>query len=59
MEGNLVYLVAAYGVFWAGTLGLVAAMWRRQRSIASELDRLEGRLRRIGGSADEPPRGDL
>ena len=57
MEGNAVYLVAAYGVFWVGTLGLVLAMWRRQRQIEEGLERLEERLRRLAepaGGYDEP-----
>ena len=46
MEGNAVYLVAAYAVFWVGTLGLVLSIWRRQREVEEAIERLEERLRR-------------
>ncbi len=39
-----VYLVVAYGVFWALTFILVISMWARQRRIEREIAALEMRL---------------
>lgn len=39
-----VYLVAAYGVFWAFTFVLVFSIWARQRRIERQIDALLSRL---------------
>ena len=44
---NPVYLIAAYGVFWALTFILVGTIWARQRQLDSELSALQERLNDI------------
>jgi CcmD family protein len=41
---NLVYLVAAYAVFWTLTFVLVFSMWARQRRLQREIADLASRL---------------
>ncbi len=55
MTGNLGYLVAAYGVFWAGTMGLVLSLIVRQRRIEARIRHLEGSLRHPSDSPAEHP----
>jgi CcmD family protein len=47
---NLVYLVAAYAVFWALTFVLVFSMWVRQRRLRQEIAELASRLEESGGA---------
>ena len=39
-----IYLVAAYGVFWAFTFALVFSIWFRQRKLEREIAALMARL---------------
>ncbi|MEA3339503.1 MAG: hypothetical protein U9R15_06000 [Chloroflexota bacterium] len=39
-----IYLVAAYGVFWAFTFALVFSIWFRQRKLEREIAALMTRL---------------
>jgi heme exporter protein CcmD len=41
---NSVYLLVAYGVFWAFTLILVGSIWARQRRLGREVAALQARL---------------
>jgi uncharacterized membrane protein len=41
---NMVYLVAAYAVFWLLTFALVIGMWLRQRRLTREIKLMERRL---------------
>jgi CcmD family protein len=45
MSDRLVYLVAAYAVFWMLTFALVFSVWVRQRRLEREIAALEVRLR--------------
>jgi CcmD family protein len=42
---NLVYLLAAYAVFWVVTFALVFSIWARQRRLEREIAALADRLR--------------
>ena len=42
---NLVYLLAAYAVFWALTFVLVVSIWARQRRLEREMASLEALLK--------------
>jgi len=42
--GNLVYLFAAYAVFWAVTFAFVFRIARRQRSLQREIEALKRAL---------------
>jgi CcmD family protein len=44
MSDRLVYLVAAYAVFWLLTFALVFSIWVRQRRLEREIVALEARL---------------
>jgi CcmD family protein len=51
---NNKHVVAAYAVFWVLTAGFVLLMWRRQRALTAEVERLERELARAlkeGGAA--------
>ncbi len=50
-EGNLVYLAAAYAVFWVLTFVLVFSIWVRQRRLEQEIVELGERI----FSSDPPP----
>lgn len=39
-----IYLVAAYGVFWAFTFALVFSIWFRQQKLEREIAALAARL---------------
>jgi CcmD family protein len=41
---NLVYLLAAYAIFWALTFALVLSIWARQRRLERELASLAALL---------------
>lgn len=41
---NLIYLAAAYAVFWALTFALVFSIWARQRRLQQEIADLASRL---------------
>ncbi len=43
-DGNLVYLVAAYAVFWALTFILVLTIQARQKRLEREIAALRARL---------------
>jgi CcmD family protein len=45
--GNLNYLMAAYLVFWLGTLVLIGSLWRRQVNLRRRLRALEEMTRRV------------
>ena len=48
----LVYLVAAYAVFWAFTFALVFSIWFRQRKLEREIAALEARLEKSEQDAE-------
>ena len=43
---NAIFLVAAYGVFWAGTFIYVLTMNLRQRSLEQDLEALESLIKK-------------
>jgi CcmD family protein len=47
-----IYLVAAYGVFWAFTFVLVLSIWLRQRKLEREIAVLMARLDKNGKDAE-------
>jgi CcmD family protein len=44
---DIIYLVAAYAVFWALTFILVVSMWVRQRRLEREISRMETLLEKV------------
>jgi uncharacterized membrane protein len=52
---DVVYLFAAYAVFWALTFLLVLSIWLRQRRVEKTIDRLQARIE----SSDRDAQGEL
>jgi hypothetical protein len=50
--GSLIYLVAAYAVFWLVSFGLIYSIARRQRQLRQDLKMLE-QLARSGKTVQE------
>lgn len=54
MDSNLVYLLAAYAIFWAATFVYVFSIRARQRKLEQELDTLRALLEQRGGEWAPP-----
>jgi len=47
MSASIIYLAAAYAVFWGVSFTLLLTIWARQRRLEREVAALEARLERM------------